>query len=60
MQGQTLATAQLLLQHDQEQLKVGRLPPIEVSRAESLQDRELSGKIWDPCFVRPAPPIRLP
>jgi outer membrane protein len=36
VQEQALATAQLLLQHDQEQLNVGRLPPIEVARAESL------------------------
>jgi outer membrane protein TolC len=36
VQQQALATAQLLFQHDQEQLNVGRLPPIEVARAESL------------------------
>jgi outer membrane protein len=31
-----LSTAQLLLNNDREQLNVGRLPPIEVARAESL------------------------
>jgi outer membrane protein TolC len=36
VQEQALATAQMLLQHDQEQLNVGRLPPVEVARAESL------------------------
>jgi outer membrane protein len=36
VQKRALATAQLLLQHDQEQMNVGRLPPIEVARAESL------------------------
>ncbi len=36
VQQQALSTAQLLLSNDQEQLNVGRLPPIEVARAESL------------------------
>ena len=36
MQQQALSTAQLLLNNDREQLNVGRLPPIEVARAESL------------------------
>jgi outer membrane protein len=36
VQQQALDAAQLLLHNDQEQLKVGRLPPIEVARAQSL------------------------
>jgi outer membrane protein len=36
VQQQALSTAQLLLNNDREQLNVGRLPPIEVARAESL------------------------
>lgn len=36
VQEQALNAAQLLLQRDQEQLNVGRLPPIEVARAQSL------------------------
>jgi outer membrane protein len=36
VQRQALDAAQLLLHNDQEQLKVGRLPPIEVARAQSL------------------------
>ncbi len=36
VQQQALSTAQLLLSNDREQLNVGRLPPIEVARAESL------------------------
>ena len=36
VQEQALNAAQLLLQHDQEQLNVGRLAPIEVARAQSL------------------------
>jgi len=36
VQQQALDAAQLLLQNDQQQLNVGRLPPIEVARAESL------------------------
>ena len=36
VQEQAFNAAQLLLQRDQEQLKVGRLPPIEVARAQSL------------------------
>jgi outer membrane protein len=36
VQQQALSAAELLLNNDQEQLKVGRLPPIEVARAESL------------------------
>jgi outer membrane protein len=36
VQQQALNAAQLLLHNDQEQLKVGRLPPIEVARAQSL------------------------
>jgi outer membrane protein TolC len=36
VQQQALSTAQLLLNHDREQLSVGRLPPIEVARVESL------------------------
>jgi outer membrane protein len=33
---QALKTAELLLHNDQEQMNVGRLPPIEVARAQSL------------------------
>lgn len=36
VQQQALSTAQLLLSNDREQFNVGRLPPIEVARAESL------------------------
>ena len=36
VQQQALDAAQLLLHNDQEQLKVGRLPPIEIARAQSL------------------------
>jgi outer membrane protein len=36
VQEQALKTAELLLHNDQEQMNVGRLPPIEVARAESL------------------------
>jgi outer membrane protein len=36
VQEQALAAAELLLHNDQEQLKVGRLPPIEVARAQTL------------------------
>ena len=36
VQQQALSTAQLLLSNDREQLNVGRLPPIEVARVESL------------------------
>ena len=36
VQEQALKTAELLLHNDQEQLNVGRLPPIEVARAQSL------------------------
>ena len=36
VQQRALDAAQLLLHNDQEQLKVGRLPPIEVARAQSL------------------------
>jgi outer membrane protein len=36
VQEQALNGAELLLQHDQEQLNVGRLAPIEVARAQSL------------------------
>jgi outer membrane protein TolC len=36
VQEQALNAAQLLLHNDQEQLNVGRLPPIEVARAQSL------------------------
>lgn len=36
VQQQALSAAELLLNNDQEQLNVGRLPPIEVARAESL------------------------
>ena len=36
VQEQALNTAELLLHNDQEQLNVGRLPPIEVARAQSL------------------------
>ncbi len=36
VQQQALSAAELLLHNDREQLQVGRLPPIEVARAESL------------------------
>ena len=36
VQQQALSAAQLLLHNDQEQMKVGRLPPIEVARAQTL------------------------
>ena len=36
VQEQALKAAELLLHNDQEQLNVGRLPPIEVARAQSL------------------------
>jgi outer membrane protein len=36
VQEQALKTAELLLHNDQEQMNVGRLPPIEVARAQSL------------------------
>ena len=36
VQQQALSAAELLLNNDREQLEVGRLPPIEVARAESL------------------------
>jgi len=36
VQEQALNTAELLLHNDQEQMNVGRLPPIEVARAQSL------------------------
>jgi outer membrane protein len=36
VQQQALSAAELLLKNDQEQLNLGRLPPIEVARAESL------------------------
>ncbi len=36
VQEQAVAAAELLLHNDQEQLKVGRLPPIEVARAQAL------------------------
>ncbi len=36
VQQQALDAAQLQLHNDQEQLKVGRLPPIEIARAQSL------------------------
>ncbi|MGB8985820.1 MAG: TolC family protein, partial [Candidatus Sulfotelmatobacter sp.] len=36
VQEQALQAAELLLHNDQEQLNVGRLPPIEVARAQSL------------------------
>ena len=36
VQEQALNAAELLLHHDQEQLHVGRMPPIEVARAQSL------------------------
>ena len=36
VQQQALSAAELLLNNDREQLQVGRLPPIEVARAESL------------------------
>ncbi|MGB8887665.1 MAG: TolC family protein, partial [Candidatus Korobacteraceae bacterium] len=36
VQGQAVAAAELLLHNDEEQLKVGRMPPIEVARAQAL------------------------
>ncbi len=36
VQEQAVQAAELLLHNDQEQLNVGRLPPIEVARAQSL------------------------
>ena len=36
VQEQALKTAELLLHNDQEQMNVGRLPPVEVARAQSL------------------------